>query len=179
MEWTNEVNAKIKRKNQILFSKGSPLLQELNQLVTLQSHRTLILWALELAEEAVQQLKSEYPQESRPTEALEISRLWAKGIVKMPEAQKKILRCHAMAKEIDSPVNIALCHAVGQACGVVHAPGHAMGFPVYELTALVRKYGLESGRQIIEKRNQEYLQRLKYWEQHEEDYPGPWAKFLQ
>ena len=40
---------------------------------------------------------------------------WAAGRIKMPIAQKKILDCHALAKELDRKEDIAACHAIGQA----------------------------------------------------------------
>ena len=43
--WFAEVKAKAKRKNQILFSKDSLLLDELCWLIAQANHRSLILWA--------------------------------------------------------------------------------------------------------------------------------------
>ena len=54
MDWFTDVEARMKRKNQILFSKNNALLFELDCLIKLQSHRTLILWSLDLADEAIQ-----------------------------------------------------------------------------------------------------------------------------
>ena len=45
---------------------------------------------------------------------LEAARAWAAGDIKMPLARRKILDCHAVAKELANPEAIALCHAVGQ-----------------------------------------------------------------
>ena len=82
-----------------------------------------------------------YPEERRPREALEAAQNWAAGKCKMRLAQQKILACHAFAKETSSKEEIAICHAVGQACAVVHTAGHAIGYPIYDLTAIVYKYG--------------------------------------
>lgn len=49
----------------------------------------------------------------------------------MPMARHAILQAHAVAKEMGSLEDIVLCHAIGQACGVIHTKGHAMGFPIY------------------------------------------------
>ena len=73
----------------------------------------------------------------------------------MPKAA--ILACHAVAKENVSPEDATLCHAVGQACAVVHARGHAMGFAVYELTAIARREGVEKCRAAVEARVCEYV----------------------
>lgn len=178
MDWTEEVKSKAKRRNQILFSKDSDFLSELRFLIEQESHRTLVLWALELSEEAVNVLEKKYTDETRPREALEASRLWAEGKIKMREAQRKILSCHAFAKEIDSPEDIALCHAVGQGCAVVHTAGHALGLPIYELTALVRRYGIENSREAVEARLNHYIERLLFRHEHTAEYEGEWASFL-
>lgn len=178
MTWQEELQEKLRRKNQILFSKDSAVLRELNMLLPEQNRRTLALWAFDLAEEAVINLEEKYPDEFRPREALEASRLWASGAIKMPEAKRKILACHGVAKELSSPEDIALCHAVGQACSVVHTVGHALGFPIYELTAIVRRYGFEDSMGHIEKRSREYTDKLLYWEKHHNDVPHKWADFM-
>lgn len=178
MNWLVEVNEKLKRKNQLLFSKGSPLLQDLNILLEEQSHRTIVLWAFDLAEETVKKLEAIYPTENRPRLALEAAKLWAAGSIKMPIAQKEILNCHAVAKDLSSLEDIALCHAVGQACSTVHTAGHAIGFPIYDLTAIIRKYGIENCKAPVESRKQEYMEKLLYWRVHCRDYTGDWADFM-
>lgn len=178
MDWLEEVQEKVKRKNQVLFSKDSLLLQDLRLLVESQSRRGLVLWALDLAEETVKELEARYTGEGRPQQALEAARLWAAGTIKMPLAKRAILDCHGLAKELRDPADIARCHAVGQACSVVHTPGHALGYPIYELTALVRTYGLEHCRGPVEERAQHYVDRLLFWQAQLPAYQGPWANFL-
>ena len=85
----------------------------------------------------------------------------------MPIAKRAILDCHAMAKELTNPADIARCHAVGQACSVVHTAGHALGYPMYELTAIVLELGLDDCREPIEHRVRYYEQRLHDWAEHE------------
>lgn len=176
MEWTEEVAGKLKRKNHILFSQDMEFLQDLNALLRGQDRVTVALWAFDLAEESVRILEEKYPGELRPRVCLETARRWAAGEVKMPVAKGEILRCHGMAKELTDPEDIAHCHAIGQACSVVHTEGHAMGYPIYDLTALVRKYGLEQGREAVEKRKEAYIEKLFYWSAN--GHEGPWAEFL-
>ena len=161
MEWFEEVSLKYKRKNQILFSKECELFQDLSYIIKHQNRRTMVLWALNLAEESVCVLEEKYPNEHRPRTALELTRFWAAGEIKMTQAKRAILDCHAMAKEITIPEDIALCHAIGQACGVVHTVGHALGYPIYELTAIVRRYGIENCRVAVETRAYEYVEKLR------------------
>ena len=148
--WLAEVKAKAKRKNQILFAKDSLFLTDLCQLIAQANCRALILWALELAEETARELTGKYPEDHRPLDAIAASRAWAAGEIKMPIAKQAILNCHAMAKELESPADSARCHAVGQACSVVHTAGHALGYPMYALTAIVLEHGLDDCRESVE-----------------------------
>lgn len=178
MRWIDDVAGRLKRKNQVLFAKDSEFLQDLILLMNQQTHRAMVLWAFEFAEETAQMLRARYPDESRPQEAIETCKAWAAGKVKMPIAQRAILNAHAFAKEIESPEDIALCHAVGQACGVVHTAGHAIGYPVYDLTALVRHYGAQACVGPIEARKALYIERLLYWQEHYASWPVEWADFM-
>lgn len=175
--WLTEVKAKAKRKNQIFFSKDSLLLDGLRQLVEQTNRRALVLWTLELAEETAVQLEAKYP-DHRPGEAVEAAHAWAKGEIKMPIAKRAILNCHAMAKELNDQADIARCHAVGQACSTVHTVGHALGYPMYELTAIVLESGLDACRDAVQQRVAHYTERLLYWRGREPNHPGSWANFL-
>ena len=150
--WLAEVKTKVRRKNQILFFKECLLLRDLRKLIEQTNRRALILWALELAEETALQLAEKYPEDFRPREAIAAARAWAAGEIKMPIAKRVILNCHAMAKELTDPADIARCHAVGQACSVVHTVGHALGYPMYELSAIVLELGLDDCREAVEQR---------------------------
>ena len=176
--WFAEVKANAKRKNQILFSKDSLLLTDLCQLIAQANRRALILWALELAEETARELAGKYPEDHRPPEAIAASRAWVSGEIKMPIAKQAILSCHAMAKELTNPADIARCHAVGQACSVVHTAGHALGYPMYALTAMVLGHGLDDCREPIEERVMYYEQRLRYWVEYEKTCQQNGAGFL-
>ena len=178
MDWLDEVRIKLKKRNQVLFAKDMEYLQDLTMLFREQSHKTMVLWALDLAAESVAKLEEKYPDETRPREALEAAQAWAAGMIKMRPAQRKILNCHAFAKEIGSKEDIALCHAIGQACAVVHTAGHAIGYPMYELSAIVYRLGIESCAEAVEQRKREYINKLFYWNEHIDDYEGEWAYFM-
>ena len=178
MDWLDEVRAKLKRKNQVLFAKDAAFLQDLAVLLGEQDHRTMVLWALDLAAESVAELEEKYPDETLPREALETTRAWAEGKIKMRLARRKILDCHAFAKELGNKEDIALCHAVGQACAVVHTAGHAMGYPMYELSAIVYRLGVENCRETVEQRKQEYIRKLLHWNAHVGEYEDEWADFM-
>ena len=176
--WLAEVRVKSKQHNQILFSKDSLLLDNLRHLIGQANRRALILWALKLAEETTRELAENYPEDHRPREAIAASGAWASGEIKMPIAKQAILNCHAIAKELTNPADIARCHAVGQACSVVHTAGHALGYPLYALTAIVLELGLDDCRDFIEQRVMYYTQRLCYWMEYEKTCQQKWAGFL-
>lgn len=177
-QWLDEVKQNIKKRRQVLFSKDSEYLADLAELFAARSHRVTVLWALDFAAESVAELERAYPEERRPREALEAARQWAAGEVTMRYAQRKILDCHAVARELSDKADIAACHAVGQACAVVHTAGHALGYPMYDLTAIVRRLGPDDCREAVEQRKAEYTARLFYWDAHAADYQGAWAEFL-
>lgn len=104
--------------------------------------------------------------------------MWASGKVKMPIAKRAILDCHAAAKEISSAADIARFHAVGQACATVHANGHAIGFPIYDLTAMIQDNGTYNCDEMIHERVNYYIERLVYWKENYKNDRGEWAKFL-
>lgn len=178
MDWIDEVHMRLKRKNKILFAKDSEYLQDLASLFQEQEHRVMALWAFEFAAETVANLEEKYPDERRPREALEAVQAWAAGKIKMRPAQQKILSCHTFAKEIACKEDIAMCHAVGQACAVVHTAGHAIGYPIYDLTSIIYRYGIEDASKIVEERKQTYINRLLYWKEHLDTYKGEWAEFM-
>lgn len=177
-DWESDVKQRLKRRNQLLFTRGSECIEELIKLISLQKHRTVVMWAFLCAENAVAHLKEKYPDDDRPSEAVRMCKLWAEGEIKMPPAKKALLAAHAMAKDIGSTEDIALCHAVGQACATVHVETHAVGLAMYELTAIVRRYGVENCKAAVEHRVSEYVQCMKKCERETENSNGKWASFL-
>ena len=175
--WLAEVRAKAGRKNQILFSRDSLLLGNLRQVIDQTNRRALVLWALDLAEETTAHLEAKYP-DPRPREAVAAARAWAAGEIKIPIAKHAILDCHAMAKELTDPADIARCHAVGQACSVVHTAGHALGYPIYALTAIVLEHGLDNCRDSVEARTLQYTEKLLFCQNREPNLSSDWAAFL-
>ena len=173
-----EVNEKIRHRAQIYFAKDSGYLQDLAMLIEGQGHRALVLWALGHAGRIAGQLTARYPQEDRPAMAVRAAWAWARGAIRMRQAQRAILDAHAVAKQLDDPRDIALCHALGQACSVVHTPKHAMGLPMYELTAIVHEAGLQQCADALAARKADYIDTLLICAQAAQSDPGPWAAFI-
>lgn len=133
--------ARLERGDAILFRKDSPFLAQLAGRLLSADRRTVVLWGLECAGRVADRLGVMFPEDGRPAEAVRTCTLWSEGAVRMPEARRAILAVHGMARDVGDLIAAALCHAVGQGCSCVHTPGHAMGLPVYELTAILLEGG--------------------------------------
>ena len=173
-----DVKEKMRKKNKILFSRESPCLQELLALLRQQNHRTIVLWAFECVNDPVKLLKERYPDEERPQKAVDLCKEWAKGNIKMPIAKKAILGVHGLAKEFNNPIDIALCHAIGQGCSSIHVKTHTIGLVFYELTAIVLEYGFDDCEKIIEEKINNYIYCLEQCEKRVNDESLIWASFL-
>lgn len=174
----SDVEIKLKKRNKILFSRDSQCLQGLIKLIQLQNHRTLVMWALDCAKLPLEQFEAKYPDERRPRTCLELCEAWARGKIKMPMAKQAILDSHAVAKEIDDREYGALCHAVGHAGATVHVETHALGLPIYELTAIVLKHGKDSFPKPVSEKVNYYYNRLLHWQENTDKLGLDWADFL-
>ncbi|OCN05271.1 hypothetical protein A4S06_09190 [Erysipelotrichaceae bacterium MTC7] len=179
MDWFEEIEARYKRKNAILIGQDSKLLQPLDEACKQASRQVVVLWGLDYARKLAVQLQPRYPDETIITDVVDKAECWAQGMCKMPEAKRKILDIHALAKRMDDKVDVALCHAIGQACSIVHTPTHALGLPIYQITALVHLYGLDGCKSKIERQVLEYMNCLNDWLVHKDDCKRTWATFLQ
>ncbi len=174
----SDVEIKLKRRNKILFTRDSQCLQELIELIQLQSHRTLVMWALDCARVPLAQFEAKYADEYRPRTCLELCEAWARGKIKMPAAKRAILDSHAVAKEINDAEYGALCHAIGHAGATVHVETHALGLPMYELTALVLRYGKYNFQKPVSEKIAYYNERLLHWQEDLDKLRLDWADFL-
>lgn len=183
--------ARRKRQNQILFRPSDECFFSLRDcLAAVEDRRVVALWAFSLAEDGVAALRKRgVPSADAAKNALSAARLWAAGQIKMPAAKREILACHACAKAQTDCFAAALLHAVGQACAVVHSVKHALGFPVYELTAYVWEFmrsdadtlsndSLSVIFRYVRARIKEYEQKLRLARSDAALSTAPWAPFL-
>jgi hypothetical protein len=136
------------------------------------------MWALDCAKLPLEQFEAKYPDELRPRTCLELCETWARGKIKMPIAKQAILDSHAVAKEIDDSEYAALCHAIGHAGATVHVETHAIGLPIYELTAIVLKYGKDNFSKPVSDKLNYYYNCLLYWQEDTDKLGLAWAGFL-
>lgn len=178
MEMLYDVKEKYRRKNKILFTRETLCLQELLTMLREQNHRASVMWAFVCVDEIVEELLLKYPDERRILDAVNLCKAWARGDVKMPVAKRAILNVHGIAKEIDNPYDIALIHAIGQGCSAVHVETHAIGLAMYELTAIVLKYGIDNCEAEVSSKISKYIEQLKICEQQVDKGDQKWAPFL-
>lgn len=93
-------------------------------------------------------------------QAFEVCMAWAYGRATMREARPYILALHRIARALDDPVACALYHALAQGLSTIHSPRHAIGLPVYELTAIVRRDGVDAGLERCSAMLDEYVDTL-------------------
>lgn len=177
-ELTELLRERVRARRQILFSKDDQALAPLAAQIDAAPRQALVLWALELADEVARDLQVSKPQDLRPGNAVALARSWAAGEITMPIAKRGILDCHAGAKDASDAAQAARYHAVGQGCSVVHTTGHALGLPMYELTALAHDYGVEACAPMILRRLERYSLRLRHWCECYRREPRTWAPFL-
>ena len=169
----NDVLVKYKKKNKVLFSRESHCLQTLLEALRSKQQATIVLWALESCESIYHQLDDD-PNDTI-IQAIDLCWQWARGEIKMPQAKASILQVHGLAKQIDDPVKIAYYHAIGQGLSAIHVETHAIGLVMYELTAIIRKNGIDCV-ECLDQKIENYIQHLHQCEKNVNRYT--WASFL-
>ena len=114
--------------------------EALDALVRETDQKTLALWAGACAERVLPYYENEFPQDTRPREALQALNRWVKtGKFTMATIRKASLAAHAAAREVgaDNPARSA-ARAAGQAVAIAHVPAHALGAANYALQAVHR-----------------------------------------
>lgn len=173
-----DVKVKLKKRNQVLFTRDSKCLQELLVEIRKYPHRVLAIFSLECAKVPATLLKEKTNNDPRLDLALDLCTKWMKGYVKMPVAKRALLDVHAIAKETNDKYVIALAHAIGQACGSVHVETHTIGLVMYELTSIVVKYGIENCEPYLYEKLEYYKSMLVECDKRCKGDTLEWAKFL-
>lgn len=126
------------KARKMLSDWKAPYIQSLMKLIETQSKSTLANWAIDYAEGVILPLwREHYPDDLRPQNALTASRQWLSGAIKLPQAKKFILECHAAAREKDAnPVAQAAARAIGQCSSTIHSARHCIGLAFYGALAV-------------------------------------------
>jgi len=97
-------------------------------------HQLLALWAAACAEHVLHLFESVQPSDPRPRQAIELTRAWARGEIKMSQARAAAGAANAAARELSGAARHA-AHAAGQAAAVAHVVAHELGAAAYAIKA--------------------------------------------
>ena len=97
--------------------------------------RVLAVWAADCAERALSLFEAQAPSDTRPRDAIDGLRSFARGELRVGPVRALAARAHAAAREIGDPAAVAAARAAGQAAGVAHMAAHARGAAAYAAKA--------------------------------------------
>jgi len=103
-------------------------------LLTHDNHRKLIRWARECSEHVLPLLAGEV--DMRLLHALQVSKVWEEEKVNTGEVMKASLDAHAVARESENPVAMAVARSIGQGVATAHMADHSIGAALYALVAV-------------------------------------------
>jgi len=139
----------------MLGSADSPYIVSLMRLIETQSKATIAKWCLDYTEANILPIFEKHcPEDDRPRRAINASRDWFAGKVKLPEVKSIILNeCHAAARELDNdPAAQAAARACGQASACFHTPTHSLGLAFYGSAAIAyERVGLNESAEVYDK----------------------------
>ena len=102
--------------------------------LTDSDHRLLALWAAACAEHVLHLFESVKPSDPRPRQAIEQTRAWVRGEIKMTQARTAAGHAMAAARELRGAAREA-AYAAGQAAAVAHVAAHELGAAAYAIKA--------------------------------------------
>jgi len=87
----------------------------------------LAVWAADCAERTLPLFEARAPADTRPRDALDGLRAFARGELRIGAVRALAARAHAAAREVGDPAAVAAARAAGQAASVAHMAAHARG----------------------------------------------------
>ena len=97
--------------------------------------RVLAVWAADCAERRLSLFEARAPSDSRPRDAIDGLRAFARGEMRIGKVRALSAQAHAAARAIGDPAAVAAARAAGQAAGVAHMAAHARGAAEYAAKA--------------------------------------------
>ncbi len=102
--------------------------------LTDSDHRLLAWWAAACAEHVLHLFEAAQPADPRPRQAIEQTRAWARGEIKMSESRDAAGHAQAAASQLSGAARHA-AYAAGQAAAVAHVAAHELGAAAYAIKA--------------------------------------------
>ncbi len=97
-------------------------------------HRLLAMWAAACAEHVLHLFESVQPSDPRPRQAIEQTRAWARGEIRMSQARAAGGHAMAAARDLSGAARHS-AYAAGQAAVVAHVAAHELGAAAYAIKA--------------------------------------------
>jgi len=97
-------------------------------------HHLLALWAASCAEHVLDLFESAQPGDPRPRQAIEHTRAWVRGEVRMTQSRTAGGHAMAAARDLRGAARHA-AYAAGQAGAVAHVAAHELGAAAYAIKA--------------------------------------------
>jgi immunity protein 5 of polymorphic toxin system len=110
-------------------------------------HHLLALWAASCAEHVLGLFESARPEDSRPRQAIEQARAWARGEVTMTQARAAGGHAMGAARDLRGAARYA-AYAAGQAAVVAHVAAHELGAAAYAIKAARAAAPKEAGESV-------------------------------
>lgn len=95
-----------------------------------------LVWAADCAEHVLSLFEQKHPEDSRPREAIEAGRAWARGEISMRTARSAAFAAHAAARDANGSALSAAARAAGHAAATAHVAGHAVHAATYAAKAV-------------------------------------------
>jgi len=89
--------------------------------------RVLAVWAADCAERTLSLFEAQAPTDTRPRDAIDGLRAFARGEMRIGKVRALAAGAHAAAREIGDRAAAAAARAAGQAASVAHMAAHARG----------------------------------------------------
>jgi hypothetical protein len=107
--------------------------------LTDDDHHLLALWAAECAEHVLSVFEDVCPNDDRPRRAVDATRAWVDGRIKMSESKEFAGASQNAAKEMKGVSEAARMAALsaGQAAVVAHVAAHELGTAAYAIRAIM------------------------------------------
>ena len=98
-------------------------------------HQLLALWAAQCAEHVLHLFEAEESSDTRPRNAINAARAWARGETQMMDARARGGHAMGAARPLRGAARFA-AYAAGQAACVAHVPEHDLGAAAYAIKAV-------------------------------------------
>lgn len=97
--------------------------------------RVLAVWAADCAERTLPLFEAQAPRDTRPRDAIDGVRAFARGEMRIGPVRTLSAAAHAAARDAGDPAAVAAARAAGHAAGTAHMAAHARGAPAYAAKA--------------------------------------------